>query len=242
MPYPNRGYQQAPQAQGPGIWPLRPAWTRQTNDLPMPDAPAAASMERAVPPPADFRELPSGFNPFGPATPGRASYEGPPLNTRDALAGLINAPAAPEVQRAGLGAQLSYGDRPQDRAFGQQILQDVESSLAPQRERLGIIGSAMTGQHPAVRSLQEAEARRKAMPAMATSEGVIEAADISAEQRGQQAMLEAITERLKAEGQQYGPTVGALSDIVTGPGTGAAERRNREWAMQELARLLQLGQ
>src|SRR3990167_3263286 len=213
--------------------PLPPAPQRFQSDV-MPPRPVPEDADEMI----RNRSVPvqGGFDPES-SVPGEATYGGPRLNTEAALAGLRNAPVNPEIARIQNAFNIRSTGRPQDLAYSGGIHGDVEQSFAPQRAMLGDVEKSMMAQHPAVRALQEQEARRKAMGQSAYAEGLAEQAEIGAEQRREEAELDFEAKRRAAGQSGRKAQIKAYTDILTSQGDDEQAERARTWALENLLNL-----
>ncbi len=182
----------------PGIVPLPPRQFRPQAPPPTINRMPGLGEQRPVPQePPGFYQVPGGWDPSE-NIPGHMSYGGPKLDNPAALQGLANSGGGSpllELQRQ-IGQMSSGGGAfrgGRDEATAAPFQDFVNSQLAPQRLQTDMANTAMSAQHPAVRALAATTAQQKAMPAMATAQGMTNAADITAQAGIQKAMLESAT-------------------------------------------------
>ena len=153
-------------------------------------APQVPQAPRRVPQPSEMADLvpvtpgqwggnvQSGFD-ASQETPGRISYQGPQLNTPEALAGLLwNQPNRGGGYDPRRGSALDPLGSISYQKWAQNSQADVDAERAleygpggPMAQQQRVQG-ALTSQHPAVLALTEQTARQGAYPQVATAEGV----------------------------------------------------------------------
>lgn len=203
----------------PGIEPMRPKGfgtpfkPEDFTDQPTISPWNPSQPQEPIPSPEGFTEVPGGFEP-GRDIPGHAIWDGPQLNTASALSGLRNA-MNPELERIKNAYSIGAGGDAfsPSRGLRDQILGDVGSSLAPQRQAVQATEGALQTQHPAMREFAEQEARRRAYPAEISGEAAIDAADIAARGRVREEAIKAQQAGQEASNLPIDAILKGLTDI-----------------------------
>lgn len=225
----NRFTRQSPgQSQTPGIWPMRPRLPQggQFQPPPPPDV--------DIPEPEGYAEVPNAYDPLDQVA-GYASYDGPELNTEGALAGLRAAQSRQNVGQNQLptselfrlshrpsgqipgtpyGTYVAPGSNEYFSHMLNDRLGDQAFSKELDRNRQGTIEGAITQHHPAVQEALEAEAERRALPAIESGRAAIDAATIGAQGRYATAGATMAGRQATAQGTQSAAVIRALGGLM----------------------------